>query len=278
MLSTVLRPDCGSVPSHGGLGALSDAVIRFESRDYTADAIEEAESYLEQLVASAHRRLVHCDTAFEEATLIKVAVFRELGLCARREPLRRRFTLTNTLLKHGGSCLGLTTVCVAMGEALGLSLRPMLFEGHIAVAHAGSIPPLHIEPTRHGSLLSPEASLILYGGPIGTNRGLLDNSQFLAVHFSNHAAFVDAADGRLEDAASLLDAAVRLYPDYQAAWINKTVVSLALGERRMAEDSLNRLISLTPGPRYQQVADGLAELLNDACFAHGGRELQRLAI
>jgi regulator of sirC expression with transglutaminase-like and TPR domain len=209
----------------------------------------------------------------QEIRIFRRVVFQEFGIFARQEPLNKRFTLTNTLLRRGGSCLGLTTLYVCAAEMLGLLMRPMLFEGHIAVGHAAVSPPLHIEPMKYGTFLPLKTSLLFRGESADADGELLTNRQFLAVHFSNHAAFVLVPENRLDDASFLLDEAVKLFPHYKAAWINKALVSLKQGKRMLAEECLGRVIALKPGPCYRSVVDHVISQIEEGDLR--GKELEQ---
>jgi tetratricopeptide (TPR) repeat protein len=172
--------------------------------------------------------------------------------------------------------LGLTTAYVCVAEALGLPMRPVLFEHHVAVGHAGTSPSLHIELTRCGTVVNARRFSLQNGPPVNANDGLLTNRQFLGVHLSNYAAFLLVPVGRLEDACAVLDAAIELFPEYKAAWINKSIVLLELGETQRAEECLRRVARLGPGPRYQIVVDRITERLGRGCsreWASAGRTL-----
>jgi regulator of sirC expression with transglutaminase-like and TPR domain len=254
---------------------MTEAIFALELTQFSADAIGKAQTVLEQIVAAVRQRLPNRHTPVQEIGLFKAVIFRDYGFAVRRVSLGRDFTLTNTLLECGGSCLGLTTVYVCVAEALGIPMVPLLFEGHIDVAHVGRLPALHIEPTLHGTFLTSEASLAIRGTQPEIASGLLTVSQFLAVHLSNRAAFVLAPEGRLEDAAFLLETAIQLFPAYKAAWINKAIVSLGLGERTTFEESLGRAMSLNLGPRFRRVVNNVAGLAEEDHFTDKEHQHQK---
>jgi tetratricopeptide (TPR) repeat protein len=255
-----------------GPGQMADALFTLESSQYSTDVIAKSQAALADLVSHLLTPVSRHDAPARQARELKRAVFGEFGFRVRPEPAGERFTLSNTLRKRGGSCLGLTTLYVCLGESLGVPLRPMLFEGHIAVAHAGTSSPLHIEPTRFGRLLPPDVSRAFYGQPVGTNDGLLTDAELLAVHLSSRAAFVLAPEGRLDDALFLLETAVDLFPAYLAAWINLATVLFELGDFERAEESLREALALEPGPTYRAAAARLSDRLQGAVGSRSSEE------
>ena len=186
----------------------------------------------------------------------------QLGFRVLPQPTAERFTLTQTLLRRGGCCLGRTSVYVCAGAVLGLPVRPILFEGHVASAYTTIDAMRYIEPSR-GERVSRCASRPTARGESPTGGELLADAEFLALHLSSRAAFVFAPNGRLEDAVALLDAALELYPGYLGAWINRAAVLLEMGERGLAGQSLRRAMSLCPGRRYGSVVARLAARLGE---------------
>jgi regulator of sirC expression with transglutaminase-like and TPR domain len=241
---------------------LIEAIFALESTVFAPEKITESRRILDQLISMLEPRLISCDTPLQQAGQFKRVIFGDFGFWTRAEAAEKNFTLTSTLFHRGGTCIGLTTVYVCIAEALGLPFRPRLFEDHIAVGHRVASPPMHIETTRRGNFLTPNVSLSWYGPPIGTRDGLLTNEQFLAVHLSSYSAFVLAEEGRLKDALFMLDRAIELFPQYTAAWVNRAVISMKLGDAKIAEKSLKHVLSLEPGPHYQKVVRSLMEHLH----------------
>ncbi len=223
------------------------------------NAMDEARETLTGLVYAVKARVRGGQEPLHQARQFQSVVFGESGFALSSDNPCTDFTLTGTLCRRRGSCLGLTTVYACIAAALRLPMVPLLFDYHVAVAHAGISPPLHIELTRRGMVFRADGFSSQFGLTFGASNGLLTDGQFLAVHLSNRAAFVLAPGGRLGDACSALDGAIELFPEYKAAWINKSIVLLALGQIQFARKCMDRAASLGLGPGYQMVVDRLSE-------------------
>ncbi|NQT12608.1 MAG: tetratricopeptide repeat protein [Planctomycetes bacterium] len=248
---------------------MADTLFALESPQFGRDLCRDVRRLLSELTKAAQGCGLLRRPPRAQALGISRMLFREHEFRFRQEKKGERFTLCGTLLDRGGSCLGLTTVYVCLGEALGLPLRPILFESHIAVGHCGASPPLHIETTRHGAVLAKRWVDRLYGSPTLPDT-VLTREQFLAVHLSNRAAFVLAQEGRLREALDLADTSVELFPTYTAAWINRAAILLQLDDLPAAEASLARAVELEPGSEYQRaIGRILGQLLRRSLASSG---------
>ena len=106
----------------------------------------------------------------------------QLGFRVLPQPTAERFTLTQTLLRRGGCCLGRTSVYVCAGAVLGLPVRPILFEGHVASAYTTIDAMRYIEPSR-GERVSRCASRPTARGESPTGGELLADAEFLRCTF-----------------------------------------------------------------------------------------------
>lgn len=141
MLNATLQPCVGMSQRHARWLEMTEAIFALESYEFLADTVTEARSVLQQLVVAIQQYLSDCRSSAQEIRLFQRMVFREFGFRICKDPPQRQFTLTNTLLNRSGSCLGLATLYVCVAEAVGVSMKPILFEGHIAVGHADTSPP-----------------------------------------------------------------------------------------------------------------------------------------
>ena len=189
----------------------------------------------------ANKKRTHFDTARTFRRFLS-----EEGFGVSTEPEWECFTLCGTLLKNAGSCLGLTTLHIALGEMLLFPMRASLFEGHIAAVYMDGETPIYIETTRRSSTMYEHSIRQLHGIPVK----LLSQEEFLAVHLSNRATFVYARAGLMDDAVFLIDSALEIFPDYTAGWINRAAMMKKLDNSKEMRRSLDVAKSLNPGFRY----------------------------
>jgi regulator of sirC expression with transglutaminase-like and TPR domain len=247
---------CGSLSTPVTNGSeLADAIFQLELSQFSDVRVHDARSEF--------KRLARCLAALgfqrygprAQAALLSQVLYRREGFRYGRGDSAELFTLTGTLSNRTGSCLGLTTLYVCLSRAIASPLRPILFEGHIAVGHCAVDPPLHIETSERGNALPDRWVRRMHGPP--TQPSPLTDQEFLAVHLSNRAAFVLVPLGHLEEALCLVDAALELFPNYMSGLINRAVLALELGDEASAEQSLARAAKLGPQCRYSHVVEEL---------------------
>ena len=175
------------------------------------------------------------------------------GFGVATQPEWECFTLCGTLLNNAGSCLGLTTLHLALGEMADMPMKTALFEGHIVPVYVDGETPIYIETTRRSSTMYEHSIKQLHGNPVK----LLSNDEFLAVHLSNRATFVYARAGLMDDAVFLIDSALELFPDYTAGWINRAAMMQKLDNTEETRRSLDMAKSLNPGLRYTKAIEQL---------------------
>lgn len=227
--------------------SLTDALFKLEASQFDLSECEQAREILRAVIERLRVNVARSPR--RQVRALSQTVFARFGMRFRTEPASETFALCGTLLRGGGSCLGLTTLYVCVAESLGWPLRAALFENHIAVAHCGSDPPLHVETTRGGAALSEHWMAKMFG-TAAVARSCLTSEQLLAVHLSNRAAFVLSPLGRLRDAAYLLGVAVGVFPEYKAAWINLASVHIELGNAFQAAECLRQAKALKLGQEY----------------------------
>ncbi|GHT40717.1 hypothetical protein FACS189443_1470 [Planctomycetales bacterium] len=173
------------------------------------------------------------------------------GFYTATQPEWECFTLCGTLVNRFGSCLGLTTLHVALGEMVGLPMRSALFEGHIVPVYMDGERPIFIETTRRSSVMYEHSIQQLHGSPIK----ILSHEELVAVHLSNRATLVYARVGLMDDAVFLIDSALDIFPDYTAGWINRAVIMKKLDNVKEMQRSLDIAKSLNPGVRYSNAIE-----------------------
>ncbi len=190
-------------------------------------------------------------------------LFHREGFRYGRHPREEVITLTGTLHRGQGSCLGLTAVYYILAQAAGLAVYPLMYEGHMAVCHTATNPPRHIEVSRKGAVLPARVMVKLLDLSNGQSV-VLDQHRFLAVYLSNQAAFVLAKRGRVEEALTVLDWSIELFPEYAGAWINRASILLGLGEKEYARASADRALSLSIAGHFKETADEIRAVLGGA--------------
>jgi tetratricopeptide (TPR) repeat protein len=200
------------------------------------------------------KKLVLCNINLYEPLrqlyCFKHVLFDQEGFCSGNGKPWSDFTLSGTIYNRSGSCLGLTTVYFALSELLNLPLKPVLFEGHVAIVYSDNDScEIYVE-TQSGNIVNHP--FIYLGMKIIR---ILSSEEFLAVHLSNSATQCYARAGLLDDAVFLIDSALELFPDYTAGWINRAVMMKKLNRIDEMNRSLDMAKSLHPGPRYTQAIE-----------------------
>jgi tetratricopeptide (TPR) repeat protein len=231
------------------LPEITRSILSLEQFQFEEEAYKKSCEKLEQLAVGFQERV----TAKKERTPFATAKsFRYFlsseGFGVSTQPEWECFTLCGTLLNNSGSCLGLTTLHVTLGEMSDLPMRTALFEGHIVPVYMDGETPIYIETTRRSSTMYERSIQQLHGKPVK----LLSNGEFLAVHLSNRATFVYARVDLMDDAVFLIDSALELFPDYTAGWINRAAMMKKLDNIDEMRRSLAVAKSLNPGRRYTE--------------------------
>lgn len=231
---------------------LTRSLLALEQFQFEEKIYKKACGRLEYLGSGFHKEVMARgnQSPFDTARSFRSYLCSEgFGVSAR--PEWECFTLCGTLLNKAGSCLGLTTLHIALGEMVSMPMRTALFEGHIVPVYMDGDIPIYIETTRRSSTMYEHSIRQLHGKPIK----LLSHEEFLAVHLSNRASFVYARAGLMDDAVFLIDSALEMFPDYTAGWINRASMMKKLGKVGEMHRSLEMAKALNPGPRYTRAIE-----------------------
>lgn len=236
--------------------SLAYEVLELE-RQFFGDVVCRASQQIDHFVALFQNIHLKRRSIRNQISLLNRVLFRDhkLRFCASKPS--RNFTLTGTLLDGRGNCLGLTLVYMAIADRVNVPVRPMLYEGHIALCFEAEGQHYPVEVSRAGAILQGRLAELMYFGK-GDGR-VLTNLQLLAVHMSNQAAFVYAPTNDYETAQFLLESAVEVFPGYMAAWINLSALFIRLNELDKAVDSLDRVMNLSPSGPYLKHALAMME-------------------
>lgn len=237
-----------------------DILFHIDQGQFGAEVCRRARDHFEGLVTRLLVSRAGTRQGRISAAALDRLLFRREQYRYEREPRREVITLTATLERKKGACLGLTALYYALADRLSVPIRPIIYEGHIAACWTATNPPQHIEVSRRGMRVPHRTAQRLYraspGYPI-----VLAKMQFIAVYLSNYAAFALMPQGRLLEAIGLLDLAVELFPAYTGAWINRSSLLLLLDDRRRARESIGHAAGLRPGSRFYEAAHTLSNLL-----------------
>ncbi|HKX45203.1 MAG TPA: transglutaminase family protein [Planctomycetota bacterium] len=186
-----------------------------------------------------------------------------LGIRCRIGPPDLDFRLGRTLTRRFGSCLGISSVYLVLGELLDLPLEAVAVDGHVLVRLLTPTQDVYIETTRNGAQLG-NRMIRLLESRAGTPPRALSRAEFVAVHLSNRAAFVLAPAGEWEAALSSTERALELFPDYAGAWINRAAVLVQLRRLDLARASLEQSLRCRPGVYGRRCAARVGERLESA--------------
>ena len=232
-------------------------VLELEETQFGPEAVAAAWGELVALAEPIRDRVARVREVRNRLAWVAQAVFRGAAVRFRAQSPSTDFTLTDTVRARAGNCVGLTSVFLAVADLLGVPARGLLLEGHILVCHDDDRDPAFVEVSRGGVFLNPRTAGQAWSDQ-WPRRRVLSPDELVAVHLSNRAAFVAAPDGRNEEAIRLLDAALKLFPDYTGARINRVVALRQVGRAAEAVQDLARLReSPNLGPRYALVIDQL---------------------
>lgn len=143
----------GRAPERWGLARSLVSLARGAGE---ADGADEAGliDELERIAESARRLARH---GGDPSAAIVRALFDELGFEREVESTDLRFVLMPGVLRERrGSCVGLGTLYLALGEALGFDTRGVLMPGHFYVRQQGPGVPRNVELLRRGEAMSDD--------------------------------------------------------------------------------------------------------------------------
>jgi regulator of sirC expression with transglutaminase-like and TPR domain len=142
-----------SAPERWGLGRALMSIARGAGEAAAADEAWML-GELERIGGSVRRQGLQGDTA--SAVIVRV-LFEELGFEREVESTDLRFVLLPSVLReHRGSCVGLGTLYLALGEALGFEARGVLMPGHFYVRQQSPGAPRNVELLRRGEAMSDD--------------------------------------------------------------------------------------------------------------------------
>jgi len=161
---------------------------------------------------------------------------------------RGTYTAAEALERREGNCVSFTSLFIALGRAAGVEVRAALLASPRAAEREDDlivvnthIVAIHERP---GGLGIFDFNRQRRQGPFGL--APVDDVQFTAIHLNNHGTDALRA-GEYERARELLEAAVRLWPDFAGAWANLGVARRRQGNVAAAYDAYRRALEIAPG-------------------------------
>jgi regulator of sirC expression with transglutaminase-like and TPR domain len=240
--------------------SLAETLFAVDEEGFGRDARCLAQRRFERLIDTLQADQVRSMPAFRQLAAVSALLFGAERFRYQREPRHEVITLTGTLLRNRGACLGLTSLYFSLADALGLPARPRLYDGHVTICHTGLRPPRDISLGCKTPLYSPPVPRNALSAASGKPR-ILTRREFVGLYLSNSAVFVQLRNGQALKALDSLDAGSRCFPRYPGVWINRAAVLLSLGDTKTASVSLERALRLDPGPVYARAARHLQEHL-----------------
>jgi regulator of sirC expression with transglutaminase-like and TPR domain len=192
------------------------------------------------------------ESADPSAAIVRV-LFEELGFTREVESTDLRFVLLPGVLRERrGSCVGLGTLYLALGEALGFHVRGVLLPGHFYVRQEAPGAPRNVELLRRGEAMSddwyqgrfpwPSAAAGYYARP-------LTSEQVLGV-IEYNIGNERRRQQRYAEARAAYAGAARRFPSFAEAHASLGTMQHLLGELRGAAASYRlarQLNSALPG-------------------------------
>jgi tetratricopeptide (TPR) repeat protein len=225
-------------PSERPLIAIA-AAIRESSPDEVAWSAHE----LGRIAARVKVAIESADGAGREVAAIAVlneVVFGELGFVREVDDTNLRFVLLPTVLRNrAGSCVGLGTLYLALGEILHLPLEGVVRPGHFYVRSREGEKSRNVELLRKGEDMPDDWYRVRFPIPAGSGREYarrLSMTEVLGV-VEYDVGNERRREGRLAEARSAFEQSTRDFPELSEAHASLGAVQQLLGNLDQAEGS-----------------------------------------
>ncbi|MCZ7643707.1 MAG: tetratricopeptide repeat protein [Planctomycetota bacterium] len=235
--------------------------------EHPALDLEKNLARLDALAERLRAELAKSGTVQGKLGALKRLLFETEGYGLPEKDDAAAFLLSDVLANKRGNCLGLSALCLALAERVGLKLHGVPVPsrhsgpGHLLVRYDDGTARVNFDPTERGAAhpdahyaelfkLRPED---LKDGYILGNAAPKQVANLLLVNLGG--ARVEA--GRAAEAVPLLDLALGLQPRYAPALQNLGAARLQLGDAAGAEAAFKQALALQPGLAGARL--GLAE-------------------
>ena len=225
---------------------LREIFLHIDRRVFDSAARCRSESFLDGIIGAVRNAPIAKPSARRQLKAIGEVLFRGLRFQCTKESFVGFVTLTGTLEGRKGNCLGLCSVYAVLGEALGLPLQAVLFEGHIRMRHTGDGTTVDIEPSRWGRIRIREGQEKYVPPPQPLGGRVLSVDEFVGVYYANVGVRGFLSRGIVNGALEMVNSGLELFPEYTFGWINRTLLLSALGLQEEASRSLDQARALRP--------------------------------
>ncbi|RYZ10239.1 MAG: hypothetical protein EOO73_01290 [Myxococcales bacterium] len=183
------------------------------------------------------------------AVALRQLIFERRGFVREVDDTDVRFTLLPSVLRdRRGGCVGLSSLYLAMTEALGVTAHGVLRPGHfyVRLEHGGAH--TNVELLRRGEVMPDEWYRTRFPAPAGTSHEYgrpLSLEETLGV-IEYNVGNQQRRERRIEAASSAYERAVRHFPDFAEAHASLGAVLHLLGRRAEARGSYRTAERLNP--------------------------------
>jgi tetratricopeptide (TPR) repeat protein len=201
-----------------GLGAL------LIGKEYDPDLnVPKYLAQLDQMARELRSRIADETDPEKVISIMAEYIFKESGYTAAKteDASADCFFLHRLLLRENGTCVGISTLYLALGERLGLPLFGASAPRHAFVRYSVGGANLNIEPTRKGALFSDSScTALFFGGPTDSTFYMrnLEKREFLGILLDGLSAAYFRR-GRTEESVRTRKKAIDINPAFADPWI-----------------------------------------------------------
>ncbi len=238
---------CAKSTTDAAPGAFVSALVAADAEiGGDAEAAAAAFAGLQDIARRVEQR--HRHTRADIADDINHVVFGELGFQREIDSNATRFfRLSSVIHDRRGSCLGLGSLYLAIGERIGVALDGILLPGHFFVRTRG--PGQHnVELLRRGESMSDDWYREKYGPWPGEGSAYfrpLSSTELAAIHWYNRGNDLRST-GHMAAAQAAFAHAVRAFPDFAEALASLGAVQQLRGDFVHAESSYGQAARVWP--------------------------------
>ena len=241
-----------------GQGALLICKEEYPALDIKAQTV-----LLDAMGKKLSAKLTKAETVGARLEVLKTFLFETEQFELPKEDRISDFLLSDVLKNKRGNCLGLSVLCLALAERVGLKLQGVPVPshlsgpGHLLVRYEDGSVRINFDPTERGAAHPDSYYFKLFKLPLNSTsaKGTLGNGGVLARATRKELLcmlLVNLGAGRIESghaaaALPLLEKAASLCPLSASAFNNLGAAKRSLGDLDGAERAYRKALSLQPG-------------------------------
>jgi regulator of sirC expression with transglutaminase-like and TPR domain len=211
---------------------LTDSLLSI-AREWSDDAEDDAWSRAElDRIAAEVRRVVEQNPGVSTSSALNETLFGTLGFVREVDDTSLRFVLLPSVLEsRRGSCVGLGSLYLALGERLGWKIGGVMVPGHFFVRIHERGASHNLELLRRGETMPDEwyrRRFPIAGGTAAEYARILTSSEVLGV-VEYDVGNQRRRQGRLVEARRAYDRARRHFPDFAEAHASVGAIAHLLG-------------------------------------------------